>query len=144
MNRTYAPPVYRGLEGEIVKETEKAILFRAINKRTGEEVKQAWFPKSQLASFGGRYDEVDGTFNYILASEWILGQNALLSVSVARDLIKIVPKAQAVNKPVFTGTTKQDKANRGDLKNDEGQPAWEKGEAPDDYFNQQFGTGEDE
>lgn len=137
MSRTFAPPIYRALEGRIDKQTEKAILFTPINKQTGEEFKAEWFPKSQLVSFGGTYDEVDGTFNYILASEWILGQKALLSKSIPRDLIKIIPK-ESVPSSKISGVTKQDREDRKEFKDDEGgAPDW-------DAYYEQFGHPEDE
>lgn len=137
MAKSFAPTIYRALEGRIDRETEKAILFTAINKQTGEEFKAEWFPKSQLVSFGGTYDEVDGTFNYILASEWILGQKALLSKSIPRDLIKIIPK-ESVPSSKISGVTKQDREDRKEFKDDEGgAPDW-------DAYYEQFGHPEDE
>jgi hypothetical protein len=154
--------VYRGLEGEIIKDTGKAILFRVVDPKTSETIKQEWFPKSQLSSFGGKYDEVDGTFNYILASEWILGQKSLLSLSVPRDLIRIEGKPKELAAPYtgttnpdlntlasisteylkanrpYTGTTKQDKADRAPYQDRE-----QDSDNPDDYFAP-YGFPEDE
>lgn len=137
MTKSYAPPIYRALEGRIDKQTDKALLFTAINKQTGEESKAEWFPKSQLVSFGGTYDEVDGTFNYILASEWILGQKALLSKSIPRDLIRIIPKESVPPAAKFSGVTKQDKTDRAPFKDDEGPELGD----DDPYWNH-YGAGE--
>lgn len=114
---------YRALEGEIMVETDKAILFRVVNKSDGSTIKQEWFPKSQLASFGGTYDEIEGTFQFILASEWVLGQKKLLSSSVDKSLVKLEPsRSVPKNPPTHQYTMSQSAkeiAARKELKDDE-------------------------
>src|SRR5205085_5398406 len=89
---------------------------------------QEWFPKSQLSSYGGKYDEVDGTFNYILASEWVLGQKGLLSSSVSSALIN-TGKQPAPSKNQSIPSTNKERVSRLPYKDDEDQSAW------DDYFD---------
>jgi hypothetical protein len=101
MTRTYAPPVYKAIEGQIAFETEKAIQFKVINKETGQVIKTEWFPKSQLATVHRSYDEIEGTFDIMLATEWILGQKGLLSVAVdKKDLI--IPVVKSASSPAAT------------------------------------------
>lgn len=74
--------VFRSLQGQIKRKTEKAVLFQPMpDDLTFREA--AWFPLSQLSSLHEAYDEINGTFDVLMASEWILGQKGFLSIAGA-------------------------------------------------------------
>lgn len=126
MTRIFPPTVYQTLVGRIVKETEKAILFSVVDKETLKTIKQEWFPKSQISSFGGIYDEIDGTFQYILASEWIIKEKGLIN-NTDKNIGAISSKPSSLTptpKPAIVSTVRNVQARRED-KADEHQPEWE-------------------
>lgn len=74
--------VYRSLQGQVKRETEKAVLF-VPHRPDGQLEEELWFPLSQISSIHKAYDEINGTFDIIMASEWILGVKGVLSISGA-------------------------------------------------------------
>lgn len=78
---THKTPVYRALSGQIIRETELAIQFTVHAPLSQANGNTEWFPKSQLSSIHRTYDVVEGTFDILMASEWILGQKNCLMAS---------------------------------------------------------------
>lgn len=119
-----AGTVLRSISGQITRETDKAILLQ-VNDQKGDFQKSVWFPLSQLGSIHRTYDEVNGTFDVLMASEWILGQNGVLQFAGAAGLNPAIGAPVVGNptvpryKPPYTGTTRQDKANRLPYKDDD-------------------------
>jgi hypothetical protein len=117
-----AGTVYRSLQGQIKRKTEKALLF--IVQRDPEQLaEEVWFPLSQLSSVHEGYDEINGTFDVIMASEWILGEKGMLSIAgaagvnpvTAANIVKPVP----ANRPAFMDSPKDTRYNRMPYKDDE-------------------------
>lgn len=78
MTRTFAPPVYRALLGKITGESDKAIKIKVHAPTHIDHDKEFWFPLSQIASVHRTYSAEKGTFDVIMASEWILGTKNVL------------------------------------------------------------------
>lgn len=94
-----ARSVFRSLQGQIKYKTEKALLFIVTRKSpTGDSLlpEEMWFPLSQLSSIHEAYDEINGTFDVIMASEWILGEKGVLSLSGAAG-VNPITSAQLTN-----------------------------------------------
>lgn len=75
---TRATEVVYTLTGTKVRETDKAILFRAdsINDVPLDKSKQEWFPLSQIRKMF--HDKNVSGSDYIIVSEWILSQKGML------------------------------------------------------------------
>ena len=74
--------VYLTVTGCVIKETQKAILFRIHTIRDSIiEPKDEWFPKSQILKEFIVSPEEDQDTSWLLVSEWIMGQKGLLRSS---------------------------------------------------------------
>lgn len=75
--RAHAPTVYRALECQIVRETEKAVLVNFKGKAI-------WFPLSQTSSieYG---DPVMSATDIVMCSEWILREKGITFIASAPE-----------------------------------------------------------
>jgi len=71
---------YVSISGKITRTSDKAILFSPLLKDSSFG-KAEWFPRSQCLSVKESYDEIEGTFDILMASEWILGQKGMLKIA---------------------------------------------------------------
>lgn len=114
--------VFRAVLGQIKRETDKALLFQPV-KLSGEFVGDpVWFPISQLKVIHRTFDEIEGTFDVLMASEWILGQKGLLSISgvAGVDPVSAVNIVKPSNPPSYITSPKDMRHNRLPYKDDEG------------------------
>lgn len=77
--------IFRALSGQILGETEKAIRFQVHAPEHHKHGHTEWFPISQMASIHRCYDEIEGIFDILMLSEWILGQKSMLQASVEKN-----------------------------------------------------------
>lgn len=126
--------VYRALSGQITRETDKAILFMLI---TPEGAKSEWFPISQTSSIHRTYDEIEGTFDVVMFSEWLLGQKGWLKYAGAAGtnpvtsvgIVKPQVAKKENTKPSFVDTPAKNAYNRLPYKDDEG-PVYNEDDIP--------------
>lgn len=87
--------VYVQFLGHIVRQSEKAIYFSAL-KPEGDFHPPEWLPKSQCMSIKETFDELEGTYDVLMISEWILSQKAGMLEAQreqARPKPKEIPRA---------------------------------------------------
>lgn len=121
--------VYRSLQGQVKRETEKAVLF-VPHRPDGQLEEELWFPLSQISSIHKAYDEINGTFDIIMASEWILGVKGVLSISGAAGVNPITAANVVKPNPASHVNTPRDmKYNRLPYKDDES-PVYEEDDIP--------------
>lgn len=84
MTRSFSN-VYRALEGQHLGETEKAVKFKLHAPGNIKDGEIQWYPLSQITSIHRCYDEIEGTFDVLMISEWLLGQKGLLSASLSTN-----------------------------------------------------------
>lgn len=92
------PNVYRSLQGQIKRKTDKAVLFQP-HRADGKLEEELWFPLSQISSLHETYDEINGTFDVIMASEWILGTKGVLSLAGSAGVNPVTAAPNATLSP---------------------------------------------
>lgn len=115
--------IYRALSGQILGETEKAIRFQVHAPDHTKHGSTEWFPISQMASIHRCYDEIEGTFDILMLSEWILGQKSMLQASADKNpalLVAIGRKEVPAMSDAVRRMRDSMKANRLPYKDDEG------------------------
>ena len=76
--------IYQALLGKVKRETAKATLFELVHPVTFKPVGELiWFPISQCAELRKEHSELDGTFDILVPSEWILKEKKVLGISVS-------------------------------------------------------------
>lgn len=76
--------IFVSVQGQILRTSPKAIEFK-VACPDGSFLAPEWFPRSQLSSAPiEAYDEIEGTFDILMASEWIVGQKKLTAHVLAQ------------------------------------------------------------
>lgn len=77
---TYPPSKIYLVLGVLVRETPKAVLIEvhSIEGETEDEIKNHWFPKTQIVDEKLSDDPASGELDRFNIKEWILQQNKLI------------------------------------------------------------------